>query len=73
VIGIDRARAAKETFKRIYANHPYINGVGIWRDVEGSFSLSVGVTRESAILPKSVNGVPVVKHFIGEVTAQEPA
>ncbi|MFQ5506998.1 MAG: hypothetical protein ACE5F1_19685 [Planctomycetota bacterium] len=71
-ISLDRARAAKETAKRLLAGVPEVNGIGISRR-DGGYVVKVNLERQPedpSRLPAAIDGVPVFVHVAGRIRKQ---
>ena len=63
------ARAAKEKVKEIVAAIAAVNGIGITK-VAGKYAVKVNLareTKETAAIPREVDGVPVVVEVVGRI------
>ena len=72
VIDLEKARAAKEQAKRIFQKLGQLNGIGITRQGD-SYAIKVNLEAfptKSTLLPKEIEGVPVVIHIVGKIHKQ---
>lgn len=72
VIALEEARAAKKQAKLVFQKLGRLSGIGITRQGD---SYAVKVNFESpptknTLLPKEINGVPVVVHIVGKIHKQ---
>ena len=66
---LERARAAKEKAKRLLADVPEVNGVGLGMR-GGEYVVKVNVTRpptDAEAIPRDLDGVPVVVDVVGDI------
>lgn len=65
---IESARAAKEEAKRRLAGRTDIVGIGVTRHGKGyAVKVNLGNAVDTATLPQTVNGVPVIFEVVGGI------
>lgn len=72
VIALEEARAAKEQAKLVFQKLGRLSGIGITRQGD-SYVVKVNLESsptKSTLLPKEINGVPVVVHIVGKIHKQ---
>ena len=70
---LEDARKAKETVKALVAALEEVRGVGVAL-VKGAHVVKVNLSRElrdSSLVPREVDGVPVVYQVVGRTTKQD--
>jgi hypothetical protein len=74
VISLDRARAAKQVAKRLFAQDANVVGIGITRVGKG-FGLKVNLTSATGApptLPAELEDVPLVVEVVGPLQRRDP-
>jgi hypothetical protein len=67
---LEKARQAKSKAKGAFRSIGHVNGVGITRK-DGKYAVKVNLESEpKRTPPKSIDGVPVVVHVVGEIHKQ---
>jgi hypothetical protein len=68
VATLDEARRAKDAVLGLLEHNDAVNGVGV-APVEGGFAVKVNLSTSpgDAVLPASIEGVPVLWEVVGEV------
>lgn len=73
-ISLERARAAKQVAKRLFAQDANVVGIGITRVGKG-FGLKVNLTSATAsppALPAELEDVPLVVEVVGPLQRRDP-
>ena len=68
---LDRARAAKAGVRKSLGRNVDVVGIGVTKAGDGyALKINVGRMPEDAVLPKEIDGVPVVFSVVGAVRAR---